>query len=157
MIFVVAGVVLLTAWLIRRRWLSSGDVEAIEIRDREETRITTLPEGLESSGGDPWNTAVECRARGDLSGAVIRLFAHQLQALDREGLIQLARGRTGRQYVRTTTAADQLLGVPLEATLRLFEQVYYGRKAPSPVAFNRVWELAVSFEQRLQARRSGTP
>ena len=39
-------------------------------------------------------------AAGDLAGAVICLFAHQLLSLDQLGLIRLVPGRTGRQYLQ---------------------------------------------------------
>ena len=74
---------------------------------------------------------------GDFAGAVIYLFAHQLFSLDRAGLIRLAPGWTGRQYVRwlrDPVLVDSLRGDsapvrgdllrPQAAFAQAFEQVW---------------------------------
>jgi Domain of unknown function (DUF4129) len=109
-------------------------------------RLAQLPEGIRPGGNDPWAEALARQAAGDLAGAVISLFAHQLLSLDQLGLIRLAPGRTARQYIRA-------LGDPdfrdyVSATLGLFEDVYYGRKRPTRAAFESVWRSAQAFEER---------
>jgi hypothetical protein len=86
------------------------------------------------------------RAAGDLSGAIVCLFAYQLLRLDQMGLIRLAPGRTGRQYVQAIHDPDFIDS--LEATLGLFEDVYYGRKLPTLEAFEAVWRSAQVFQER---------
>jgi hypothetical protein len=109
-------------------------------------RIAQLPEGIRPGGEDPWAEALKRRAAGDLSGAIVCVFAHQLLTLDREGLIRLVPGRTGRQYVQGLRDPD-LVDV-LGETLGLFEEVYYGRRRPTVPLFERVWSRAEAFRQR---------
>jgi hypothetical protein len=106
--------------------------------------------GASSAGlDDPWSEAERRRARGDMAGAIIYLFAHQLISLDRAGLIRLAPGWTGRQYVRWLR--DPILADSLRATLALFEEIYYGHRLPSRVAFEHVWSRAQALEDRRRA------
>ncbi len=110
-----------------------------------------LPVGFDSA--DPWAEASRRRAAGDLSGAIICLFAHQMLTLSRLGLVRLAPGRTGRQLVRAVTDAD-LRGL-VRPTLGLFEATYYGRIAPDPEAFVAAWARAEAFERLVTARGPG--
>jgi hypothetical protein len=110
--------------------------------------LAQLPEALMPGFDDPWAEAQRRRSAGDYAGAVIYLFAHQLLSLDRAGLIRLAPGWTGRYYVRRLR--DPVLVDSLGATLRLFEEIYYGHRQPSAGAFERVWSRAEAFEARRQ-------
>ena len=76
----------------------------------------TFPRGFGRTDADPWAEAKRRRAAGDLAGAVVCLFAHQLLTLDQMGLIRLAPGRTGRHYVQSLR--DRELIDSLGATLR---------------------------------------
>jgi len=105
-----------------------------------------LPEGIRPGSDDPWAEALRRRAAGDLSGAVVCLFAHQLLMLDQLGLIRLGPGRTGRQYVHGVRDRELLDSVG--DTLLLFEEVYYGRRKPAVEAFEAVWSRAQAFEER---------
>ena len=116
------------------------------------TTIEGLPAGVRIGDGDPWEEALARRARGDYAGAVIYLFAHQLVCLERLRQIRFVPGKTARQLVRTVS--DGSLRNSVEPTLRLFELVYYGHRAPSPDAFENVWALAEQFEKR---RLEGRP
>jgi Domain of unknown function (DUF4129) len=113
------------------------------------SRIEALPEGMrrEIESSDPWEEALRRRDRGDLAGAVICLFAHQLLTLSRLGLVRLAPGRTGRQLLRSVVDAD-FRGM-VHPTLRLFEAAYYGHRPPSPEEFARLWTQAEAFERRV--------
>jgi hypothetical protein len=113
------------------------------------TRLAELPEGIQPESGDPWAEALRRRAAGDLAGAVICLFAHQLLCLDQMGLIRLVPGRTGRQYV--SGLREKELADWARATLGLFELVYYGRRTPTPAAFEAVWIRALAFQERRAA------
>jgi hypothetical protein len=114
-------------------------------------RIAGLSSGVTREGEDPWNEAVRRRADGDRSGAVIWLFAYQLLALEQQGLIRLAPGRTARQYVLALD--DSLLRDGLRTTLGLFEEVYYGHRVPTLPAFESVWARAEAFRDRLASLR----
>jgi hypothetical protein len=113
------------------------------------SRIESLPEGMrrEFESSDPWEEAIRRRDRGDLSGAVICLFAHQLLTLSRLGLVRIAPGRTGRQLLRSV--ADAEFRALVHPTLRLFEAVYYGHRVPTPKEFADLWEQAEAFERRV--------
>jgi Domain of unknown function (DUF4129) len=151
----IGTVILLTAlavflasvfWLWRRRMSGAADGESARAKLGAAARLTDLPEGMGLGDGDPWTEAERRRAAGDLAGAVVCLFAHQLKSLDQLGLIRLVPGRTGRQYLHVVR--DQELADSLGATLRLFEDVYYGRKRPTAQAFESVWHRALLFRER---------
>jgi hypothetical protein len=114
-------------------------------------RIEPLPEGMdrEFDLSDPWQESIRRRDRGDLSGAILCLFAHQLLTLSRLGLVRLAPGRTGRQLLRAVT--DGEFRTLVQPTLRLFEAVYYGQRKPTEVEFALVWSTAEAFERRVAA------
>ena len=134
----IGTVILLTAlavflasifWLWRRRMSGTADGESARAKLGTAARLADLPEGIGLGDGDPWAEAERRRAAGDLAGAVVCLFAHQLLCLDQLGLIRLVPGRTGRQYLQVLR--DRELADSLGATLRLFEDVYYGRRRPT--------------------------
>ena len=97
-------------------------------------------------GGDLWAEADRRRQAGDLAGAIICLFAHQLLSLSRLGLVRLVPGRTGRQLQRSV--ADRDFQALVLTTLRQFEAVYYGHRSPTAADFAAVWAAAETFERR---------
>ena len=106
-------------WIVMlwvRRQAGVGRHEVSKERPATSARLGDLPEGIRPGDGDPWAEAKRRRAAGDLSGAVICLFAHQLLALDQLGLIRLAPGKTGRHYVQGLR--DRELADSLGATLK---------------------------------------
>jgi hypothetical protein len=108
-----------------------------------------LPHGLPADLTDPLALARELRARGDLAGAILALFVHQVITLDRLGLARLAPGRTARQLVRSVP--DAWVRGRVEPTLRLFETSFYGHRTPDPKAFEAAWSLAAELEERVAA------
>jgi len=100
---------------------------------------------------DPWSEAVRRRAAGDLAGAIVYLFIHQLLSLDQIGMIRLAPGMTGRQYV--SGLDDTGLRRSLGATLGLFEEVHYGHRRPSAAAFEAAWSRALAFRRDVLGNR----
>jgi hypothetical protein len=116
-------------------------------------RLAGLAPGAFPEDADPWAEALRRRAAGDAAGAVIWLFLDQLLTLRRLGLIRLAPGRTARQYV--LAVSDSQLRDGLRATLTLFEQVYYGRRIPSPQALESIWSRALAFRSRLETMKAG--
>jgi len=142
---------LVVLWIRRESGLARG--ESARGRLGTSARLGELPEGIRPGDGDPWAEAVRRRAAGDRAGAVVCLFAHQLVSLDQLGLIRLAPGRTGRHYVRALR--DQEFVDSLGATLRLFEDVYYGRRLPTVQAFDSVWNRALVFQERRRVLSAG--
>jgi hypothetical protein len=106
-----------------------------------------LPSGLPADLTDPLGLARALRAQGDLAGAVLALFVHQVMTLDRLRLARLAPGRTARQLVRSVT--DTWVRTRVEPTLRLFETSFYGHRLPDPAAFESAWGLAEELEARI--------
>jgi len=153
-LIVIGGILLVV--LIWRLWNSAGFSTNGDSSGREKVgragRIISLPEEFDSAmAKDPWSEADARRRRGDYSGAVIYLFAHQLLELDRLGVVRLTPGGTGRKYV--TSVRDPEFRGPLSATLDLFEQAYYGHKRISAPSFDRVWESAQNFQNHLALMR----
>ncbi len=148
MLFLTVVLVLLLELLRRYRPLTGAEeASAAVIRAGSAGRIEGLPAGVRVDAADPWNEAQRLRARGDYAGAIVYLFAHQLLTLDRAGRLRLVPGRTGRQLVRSVS--DRSLRSLVEPTLRLFESVYYGQRAPSVEAFESVWASALQFQAAL--------
>ncbi len=133
-----------------RQWLS-----AARLRDRDHPGRGTLLAELAGADrqipGDPWSEAVRRRAAGDLAGAIVYLFIHQLISLDQIGIIRLAPGVTGRQYV--SGLDDDNLRRSLGATLGLFEEVHYGHRRPSAAAFEGAWSRALAFRRDVLGAR----
>lgn len=134
--------------LLRRYRSSPSGEDAARIASAASgtaSRIEGLPAGVSFDAADPLAEARRRRIQGDYAGAVVYLFAHQLVTLDRLKQVRLIPGRTGRQLIRSVARRD--LKRCVEPTLRLFEAVYYGHRAPSADAFEAAWRLALEFEQ----------
>jgi Domain of unknown function (DUF4129) len=145
-----AVLIALLVWFWRMYEPSDPDEESRESKNRgEPSRVESLPEGMdrEFESSDPWAEAIRRRNRGDLAGAIICLFAHQLLTLSKLGLVRLAPGRTGRQLVKAVT--DGELRTLIQPTLRMFEVVYYGHRSPTEAEFVVLWSAAETFEQRI--------
>jgi len=141
------AVFLVVLWvLLAREKLMAADRAEAGAGLGSVARLAQLPEGIRPGSDDPWADAWRRRAAGDYAGAVVCLFAHQLLSLDQLGLIRLGPGRTGRQYVHGLR--DRELALSVGETLRLFEEVYYGRRMPAAAAFEAVWSRAQAFEER---------
>lgn len=140
-------------YFIARFWERRSDFLGEAARSpigRTVLRSGSLPVGLELDTSDPWAAALEARRAGDLRRAVVLLFAHLLIELEHHGLLRLLPGRTGRQLVRSVSDAD--LRRLVEPTLRLFEVVYYGHRAPDPDRFDEAWSSAEAFRASLAGR-----
>jgi hypothetical protein len=115
----------------------------------EPARIEELPAGLRLGydPSDPWAEAIRRRDRGDLAGAIVCLFAHQLLTLSGLGLLRLSPGKTARQLLRSVSDAEYKGQVA--PTLRLFEAAYYGHQPPSAEEFAAVWAAVEAFQRRV--------
>ena len=140
----------LLVWFYRL-YEPSADAEPAGVATARRARVEQLPAGLrrEVESDDPWSEAIRRRDRGDLAGAIVCLFAHQLLTLSRLGLVRLAPGKTGRQLVRAI--ADAEFRALVQPTLRQFEVAYYGRRAPTAEDFAAAWAAAEAFERRVAA------
>lgn len=75
-------------WIRREGMAGRGETERTRLGTA--ARLGDLPEGIRPAEADPWAEAKRRRAAGDLAGAVVCLFAHQLLTLDQMGFIRLA-------------------------------------------------------------------
>jgi len=141
-----AALLALLAWFYRV-YEPSAEAESPTTSRAIRARVEQLPAGLrrEVESDDPWSEAIRRRDRGDLAGAVVCLFAHQLLTLSRLDLLRLAPGRTGRQLVRSVADVD--LRALVGPTLRHFEAAYYGHQGPTAGEFAAVWAAAEAFEK----------
>ena len=143
---ILAGLMAAVVWAYHRRLLE----EDVPIGPRygparRVARSGPLPTGLDTGGGDLMAEAARLRAAGNYSAALVHLFAHQLIALDRLRLLRLAPGRTGRQLVRSVS--HEPVRTLIEPSLKLFEEVNYGRIPPTTEAFEAVWSRAQDLER----------
>ena len=80
-------------WIRREAVAGRGETERTKLGTA--ARLGDLPEGIRPEDADPWAEAQRRRAAGDLAGAVVCLFAHQLLTPRSNGL-DPARARTDR-------------------------------------------------------------
>ena len=149
---VVVAVLMARSW---KRYLPTADSATDQADPGRGNRAgEALPAALRrfDPGDDPWAEANRLRQAGDLAGAVVCLFAHQLLTLARLHLVRLAPGRTGRQLHRSVI--DEEFQNLLTPTLRQFEAVYYGHRDPTPTDFATLWETAEAFERRVAAQET---
>jgi hypothetical protein len=155
-LFVASGVILLI--LLWRLWRDHepGNVAGVACGDQVgfAARIAGLPGGTSLEGIDPWAEATRRRTAGDRSGVVIWIFLAQLTALQKVGRIRPIPGRTARQYV--VGLEDASLRRDLEASLGVFEDVYYGHRVPTPESIESVWARAEAVRSRLLAAAEET-
>ena len=153
LIYTLIAVAVITLIVLVVRYWQRFAPQDVALPDREEAGPAigageVLPAALRpvAVAGDLWAEADRRRQAGDLAGAIVCLFAHQLISLSKLGLVRLTPGRTGRQLHRAVADRDfQGLVLP---TLRQFEAVYYGHRTPLPADFAAVWESAEAFERR---------
>ena len=86
--------------------------------------------------------------QGDYSEAIIYLFSYQLVQLDKFAMIQLAKGKTNRQYLREIARARNLRGL-LESTMLKFEFVFFGGQPLDREGFEMCWHRLDEFESLL--------
>jgi hypothetical protein len=139
-------------WLGRRGWVLARSQEGVLAGGGR--LVAELAGSDHELNVDPWNEAKRRRAAGDLAGAVVYLFIHQLVSLETIGLIRLAPGITGRQYVSRLENAD--LRQALAPNLGLFEDVHYGHRRPSTAAFEAAWRRALAFRRDILGARDDT-
>jgi hypothetical protein len=104
---------------------------------------TILPAPEESAGADAaLREADALAARGDYSRALGLYLAASLAALDRRGVIRLARHRTNGEYVRSCT--DAAAREALREIVREVDRVEFGKVTPASDVVARVAARATS-------------
>ncbi|MCU0958650.1 MAG: DUF4129 domain-containing protein [Pirellulaceae bacterium] len=115
-------------------------------------RLEDLPPVAAPDAQDLLAAARRCHAAGDFGRAIVLLYGHQLQQLDRHHLIRLAKGKTNRQYLnelRGRTHLHTMLG----DTVRAFEGSYFGGHVLSRAQFEACWAHVDAFHRELESAR----
>ena len=99
--------------------------------------LSALPFAVPDATGDPEASFNAACAVGDWTRAVVWLYAWQLLALDRVGVVRLLPGKTNRGYQREVSAL-QPIRTALSATIEVFERTYFGHH---PATRNEVERL----------------
>lgn len=126
-------------WMLRRdreledRFEVAGD-ESIDM-----TRIEELPFEVPATDGEFLERARKARQAGRLREATTLIYAYVLLQLDRRHWIQLARGKTNRQYLRELREAPAGIRDFLAQTIVVFEDAFFGDHPPSEEEFDRHW------------------
>jgi hypothetical protein len=107
--------------------------------------VEALPFMAERSRADLLGEARRHYQAGNYSEAMIYLFSYELVQLDKSALIQLAKGKTNRQYLREVGQVQQLRKL-LELTVVTFEDVFFGRRPLDRSGFEACWERLDEFE-----------
>ena len=115
------------------------------------SRVEELPVALGKSPFDFLDEAKRLYKRGEYGEAIVYLFSHQLLQLDRRHWVRLVKGKTNRQYLREIRrspepSADRLAS-RFEATVLLFEEVFFGKRLPSQDRIDAVWGDIDRFEE----------
>lgn len=132
---------------------ASGDSEGVRVDDEElntadKARLENLPVQVQKPTGDLLAEADRLRNTGKIDEAIIYLFGHRLVQLDRAHAIRLARGKTNRQYLNELRKRKDLHPI-LDATVKVFEQSYFGRYEITQEDYDRVRSLQPTFESAL--------
>lgn len=93
--------------------------------------------------------------RADFRTAVVHLFKHLLDRMDRHHIVRLHPGRTNRQYfyeIRDGRDRDTF-----HQLARLFERVVFGARAADHALYEQALALVLGFEQSLTAAGSDQP
>jgi hypothetical protein len=144
----------LIAGYLSRETLGSLSLDDSRVETTATTidRVAALPVALRDPTADFLQLARQHYEAGNLSEAIIYLFSYQLLELDRNHLVQLAKGKTNRQYLRelkrsqpATSGLDEIL----QKTILLFEQAFFGARRPDTAAFAVCWQALPDFESQL--------
>ena len=152
------AVAMIVIWLIRVYLRNEQQrftrVLVVDPRATNVDRVEALPMAVDEAVSDLLAEARRRRDAGDLAAAIVYLFSHQLLELDRHHLIRLVKGKTNRQYLReikrNADSAGRLQEIVRETVL-LFENVFFGRHAPSQLAFASCWNQVDEFDRLVRA------
>jgi hypothetical protein len=154
--WIMLGVLLLfIVWII---------VRAILNREREElgdgaklqpigklaasARLDQLPVNLEPDVSDLLGRARWLSGQGRYNEAIVYFYAHVLVKLDQLQLIELAKGKTNRQYLREISAHAGLRPFFMQ-TMRTFEDSFFGGHEPDDEKCRAVIDGWPEFESQL--------
>lgn len=141
-------IVVCLAWAFGATPWQSSDPAArsFEVGGSEIDRIEQLPFQVRAPVGDLLSEARRCYEEGRFREAIVYLFSYQLVHLDRKQLIQLAKGKTNRQYLRELRGVSGVAAL-LRRTMLAFEDVFFGHHEIDRACFEACWRDLDEFHQ----------
>lgn len=116
-------------------------------------RLEALPESTRHVR-DLLGEAARLAAQGEYGQAMTFFHGWQLTQLDKQGLLELQKGKTNRQYHAEVNQSKPTLLELFRQSTRLFEDAFFGHMEVSREQFEQVWNQRGSFEATL---RRGQP
>lgn len=157
----VACVLLLVAWLLLRAWRKQPVLPVFarakvseEDKARLAAQLEALPLPLRAGATNLLAEAARLYQQGNYREAIIYLYSYQLTELDKHHVLQLAKGKTNRQYVREVDRSrvpphHSLRGL-LEQTMVAFEDVFFGDYDLDRRRFEACWSRVEEFRSLLE-------
>lgn len=123
-------------------------------RGHEAASIEQLPFPVQRPQTDLLGEARRLYQANRYDEAIVYLFSYQLVQLDRHQRIELAKGKTNRQYL-AELRDDPFLREELTRTMLAFEDAFFGHHPLSRERFEECWSRIDAFDQYLQPMASG--
>jgi len=129
---------LFRAYRARRRPTVVSAAERTSSEADDPARIEILPFPLADARLDLLGEVRRHSEAGNYGRAIVYLFSYQLVELDKHQAIQLAKGKTNRQYLRELRRRPGLARL-LEQTMVAFEDVFFGNHRLDRDRFDACW------------------
>ncbi|NLE39798.1 MAG: DUF4129 domain-containing protein [Pirellulaceae bacterium] len=141
-------VYLLVQTYLRGRGIRGSTQTATDQGEAEQRRrIEALPFPVRAAQLDFLAEARRYYQEGQYGEAIKYLFSHELVQLDKCRAVRLTRGKTNRQYLRELSRGRlAVLSRPLEQTMLVFEDFFFGGHPVDRVRFETCWSLLSEFE-----------
>jgi hypothetical protein len=145
-----ATIIALLAWAARR-WDAGGAAgeASVKLSGAGGEQLEELPVSIPRTERDLLEAARSRCERGDYDQAIVYFYAYQLVELDKRHAIQLARGKTNRQYLRELRTWPRLQEL-LRPTVLAFEDAFFGHHPLSWARFQGCWDTLNEFQGLLE-------
>lgn len=139
----ILGLLIVTALVLIARSVGVLDLKASDVRRPAEPiveleTLEALPEPVRTVG-DLLGEAERLAGQESFAEAIVCYYSWQLVQLDRQQAIEVQKGKTNRQYRREVSLSRPDLNDAFSASIRLFEEAFFGKLPVSREAFERVW------------------
>lgn len=112
-------------------------------------KIEELPFDVRAVRGNLLDEARACYEQGDFNRAVVYLYGYQLVQLDKRQQIELAKGKTNRQYLWELRSRREMKNL-IEPTVVAFEDAFFGEHDLDRSRFEPLWKNVDRFHQLLE-------
>ncbi|WP_010584412.1 DUF4129 domain-containing protein [Schlesneria paludicola] len=141
--WIILGVAILSVLVLIARSMGVIDPQIHNDRRPDEPvvdleTLDALPEPVRGVS-DLLSTAERLAAQEAFAEAITFYFGWQLVQLDRQQWIEVQKGKTNRQYRREVSLTKPELNEVFGASIRLFEETFFGKLPVSRDAFEQVW------------------